>query len=478
MTSLFLQLVIDWELVAIGFTLLLSGYLIAEILLAVLRPWPRSPPDPDRPLPFVSVVIPTFDEPDEILAATIASWEKVRYPAFEVVLADDSTEPIQLDSSRIRVLRRAHREGFKGGALRNAFDHLHPLSEWMVVFDADFVVDPDVLVRFSDHFRPGVGGIQGFMRMGLNHPASLLTRFSEALHEVAGVLLAGRYRYRGFVGVQGTVQAYRVEAIRAMGGLAPVTTANEDLDTSFRLRKAGWKIVYDPTIAGRGIAPDRYSTFFGQITRWTATTVREYRRHWASYARSPDVPLWEKVDSVMFLLTWTNALVVAPTMFFIPWSLLYLRLIPLWLAITITLLPLPVFLLPTLSTRTPRLGLLGWLWYYVLLVPGSFVMLRAAVSGLWGEPGFARTPKIAAASARTPPPAAPEGWAWNGQRCPARPYFATTCRRCGATIPPAEVVFYATAGLDVGSVECRNCLSDVEWMRFRAPSGPATPTAT
>jgi cellulose synthase/poly-beta-1,6-N-acetylglucosamine synthase-like glycosyltransferase len=466
-TSLFLETVVDWELAALAVTLVLSGYLIAELLIAVLRPWPRAPPDPDRALPFVSVVIPTYDEPNEILRATIESWEAVRYPAFEVILADDSTEPVRLDSTRVRVLRRHHREGFKGGALRDAFDHLHPLSEWMFVFDADYVVDPDVLVRFSDHFRPGVGGIQGFMRMGLNDRPSILTRFSEALHEVAGVLLAGRYRYRGFVGVQGTVQAYRVEAIRAMGGLAPQTTANEDLDTSFRLRKAGWAIVYDPTIAGRGIAPERYSTFFTQISRWTATTVREYRRHWVSFARSRHVPLGEKIDSVLFLLTWTNAIVVAPTMFFIPWALLYLHLIPLWLAISITFLPAAVFLIPTLAHRTLRLGLVGWLWYYVLLIPGSFVMLRAAVSGFVGEPGFARTPKVAGApgavSAHTP--SVP--WALDGSSCPTRPFYAARCRACGTPLPDETVVFYATAGLDVEDVECRACLSHVEWQRFR-----------
>jgi cellulose synthase/poly-beta-1,6-N-acetylglucosamine synthase-like glycosyltransferase len=474
MTTLFLEVVIDWELVALTFTLVLSAYLIGELLIGVLRPWPRASPDPDAALPFVSVVIPAYDEPDAILRTTLASWENVRYPAFEVILADDSTEPVRLESTRVRVLRRAHRDGFKGGALRNAFDHLHPVSEWMAVFDADYVVEPDVLVRFAEHFSPGVGGIQGFMQMGLNDRPSILTRFSEALHEVAGVLLAGRYRYRGFVGVQGTVQVYRVEAVRAMGGIAPVPTANEDLDTSFRLRKAGWQIVYDPTITGRGIAPERYSTFFGQISRWTATTVREYRRHWKSYALSRKVPLVEKVDSIMFLLTWTNAIVVAPTMFFIPWALLYLHLIPLWLAVAITLLPLAVFLIPTCARGTTRLGALGGLWYYVLLVPGSLVMLRAALSGFFGEPGFVRTPKVVTTPSAAPPTAYPAS-PFSGARCPTRPYFAATCRSCGAQIPNSEVVFYATAGLDVPSVDCRDCLAEVEWTRYRAPSGGPRP---
>jgi len=286
-------------------------------------------------------VLPVYNEPAELVRASIASWKSVRYPAFEIVLADDSTVPVDVYDPTVRIVRRANRDGFKGGALRNVIEQLDPRSEWMVVFDADFLVGPDVLVRLSEHYQPGVGAVQGFQAMGRNVPPRFLTRFSEACHEVANALLAGRHRLRGFIGVQGTVEAYRIEAIRSIGGIAPYATANEDLDTSFRLRKAGWKIVYDHRIIGRGIAPETYRVFFIQNTRWTSTTVREYRRHWPSFLRSPNVPWYEKVDSAFFLLTWTNSLVVTPTLLFLPWVLLSLHLIPLWLSILITSSPSP-----------------------------------------------------------------------------------------------------------------------------------------
>ena len=461
----FLEVVAAWELLAIGVTLLISAYLLIELVTATARPWSDPLPDPDRPLPFVSVVIPVYNEPAELIQATVAAWERVRYPSFEILLADDSTVPVAVESTRVRLVRRANRDGFKGGALRNVFGLLHPSSEWMFVFDADFRVDPDVLVRFSEHFQPGVGGIQGYMAMGLNRPATYLTRFSEALHEVAGTLLAGRYRHRGFVGVQGTVQAYRVEAIRQLGGIAPVLTANEDLDTTFRLRTAGWKIVYDPRIVGRGIAPDEYGVFFTQITRWTATTIREYRRHWPAFLRSRSVPWPEKIDSFLFLLTWTNALVAAPTFLFLPWALLMLRLIPLWLAIAITCLPFFVFMIPAVARRETRTGLVGWVWYYVLLIPGAAVMMRAALLGLFTEPGFARTPKAVRtpAAAETPPtPAGSTGWGSS-----LVPVQQLRCARCAEPLASTEVMFYAAAALDVERLECRACLAEAEWFRLR-----------
>ena len=460
MTSLFFTIVDGWEWASIGLTLLITVYLLVDLIAAILWPPPPRRYPKQAQFPMVSIVIPVYNEPVEIVRASVESWKAVRYPKFEIILADDSTEPIELNDPSVRVLRRPTREGFKGGALRNAVGHLDPASEWMVVFDADFLVDPDVLVRFSEHYGPQVGGVQGFISMGNTPSPNYLSRFSEAFHHVANALLAGRYRLRGFVGVQGTVQSYRVEAIRSIGGLAPYSTANEDLDTTFRLRKAGWKIVYDPRIAGRGMAPEEYRVFFTQTTRWTSSTIREYRRHFPSFVRSRNVPAREKIDSVFFFLTWSNSLLVTPTLAFLPWALTNLHLIPLWLAILITLLPVSLFALPVLIGIPWRVGLLGWVGYYVLLLPGYFVMFRAALLGLFTEPGFARTAKTVRGSPAVG--AAP--------LTPARALSTlhqASCTQCGRTLSHREVLFFAVGGLDLRSLTCGNCLRRAEWLRGR-----------
>ncbi len=475
MTSLFFTIINDWELASIGVTLLISAYLLIDLIAAVLwPPPPRRYPKQAR-FPMVSVVIPVYNEPLEIVRASIETWKAVRYPKFEIIVADDSTEPLELNDPSVRVLRRASREGFKGGALRNAVDHLDPASEWMVVFDADFLVDPDVLVRFTEHYAPDVGGVQGFQAMGANQHPTYLSRFSESFHYVANTLLAGRYQLKGFVGVQGTVQSYRVAAIREIGGLAPYSTANEDLDTTFRLRKAGWKIVYDPRIVGRGIAPERYKVFFIQATRWTSSTVREYRRHYLSYLRSRNVPAREKLDAFFFLMTWTNSLVVTPTLLFLPWAIWNLHLIPLWLSLLITVLPVTLFAIPTLLGTPARVGLIGWVGYYVLLLPGYIVMFRASLLGLFTDPGFARTSKVSAAAtpgeltfgsarrrAAKREPTLPMGSGSTAHRA--------TCTQCGRTLSHREVLFFAVGGLDLDGLTCGHCLRREEWLRGRVPA--------
>jgi cellulose synthase/poly-beta-1,6-N-acetylglucosamine synthase-like glycosyltransferase len=468
-SAAFYVVMTTWELAAIVVTLLMSSYLILNLLVGILSPPPRRSYPRNPRFPMVSVVLPVYNEPRDIVLASIASWKAVRYPHFEIIVADDSTEPLAIDDPSVRVIRRSHRDGFKGGAMRHVFDQLDPASEWMVVFDADFLVEPDVLVRFSEHYAPGVGAVQGFQAMGRNERSGYLARFSAAFHDVANALLAGRYRFRGFVGVQGTVEAYRVEAIRSIGGIAPYATANEDLDTTFRLRKAGWKIVYDPRIVGRGVAPEQYRVFFVQNTRWTSSTVREYRRHMVSYLRSPRIPWYEKVDSLFFLLTWTNSLVVTPTLVFLPWALLSLHLIPLWLSVLITVLPITTFLLPVLTGAPLRRGLVGWMGYYVLLVPGYFVMFRACLLGLFTDPGFVRTSKATAGAPspiasfrRSPVPVSlfvpPAPAVGSVQRA--------TCGRCHRALSHRETLFYAVAAPDLGETTCRRCLASDEWGRF------------
>ncbi len=481
MTDAFFEIVTAWEIASISLTLLISAYLIVDLVAAVLsRPLARSFPRDPR-FPLVSVVIPAYNEPTDIVRATLASWKAVRYPSFELILADDSEVPIEVDDPSVRIFRRSNREGFKGGALREAFERLHPESEWMVVFDADFLVDPDILVRFSEHYRPGVGAIQGYQAMGRNDPPTYLTRYSESFHAVANTLLTGRYRLGGFVGVQGTVQAYRVEAIRALGGIAPYTTANEDLDTTFRLRKAGWKIVYDPALVGRGIAPERYRTLFTQVTRWTSTTVREYRRHYGSFVRSPEVPALEKFDALLFLLTWINSLVVTPTLVFLPWAISDLHLIPLWLSVLITALPIVLFTLPMLKGTPARLGMTGWLGYYVLLVPGYFVMFRASLLGFFTDPGFVRTPKTRRSPIDAGRAGAPTsrglfpGVGARSARVGAVQVAA--CSSCGRRLTHRETLFYAVGALDVGTLTCRRCLRAAEWERFGRSQPAPVPAA-
>jgi cellulose synthase/poly-beta-1,6-N-acetylglucosamine synthase-like glycosyltransferase len=171
---------------------------------------------------------------------------------------------------------------------------------------------------------------------------------------------------------------------------------NEDLDTSFRLRKANWKIIYDPNIIGIGLAPETYRKFAGQLSRWTSSTIREYRRHIVSFLKSKEIRFREKLDAIMFLSTWTISLVVSPTLILVPFALLSTPL-PIEYTLPIsaitTSLPVAIIFSSTDLKYGIKTAMEGLAMYFWFLLPGYFVSFRAAVEGLVSDGSFNVTDK-------------------------------------------------------------------------------------
>src|ERR1700694_5889 len=107
--------------------------------------------------PFVSVHVAAYNE-KRVIERLLDALDRLEYPEYEVVVVDDSTdESIQIldrwaDRPRFKILHRNSREGYKGGALREALKVTDPRAEYVVVFDADSVPFPDSIERLLPHF--------------------------------------------------------------------------------------------------------------------------------------------------------------------------------------------------------------------------------------------------------------------------------------------------------------------------------------
>ncbi|HEY8558100.1 MAG TPA: glycosyltransferase, partial [Actinomycetes bacterium] len=118
--------------------LLLSGSFAFEscdVLCRVRWSRPRPRFDPSY-LPKVSLHVPAYNEPTDMLIETIRSLDRLDYPNYEVVVLDNNTrdpavwEPVARWSSPRRRVRFVHVEGLKGyksGALNLALrEHTDP----------------------------------------------------------------------------------------------------------------------------------------------------------------------------------------------------------------------------------------------------------------------------------------------------------------------------------------------------------------
>src|SRR5450759_3407945 len=107
--------------------------------------------------PFVSVHVAAYNE-KRVIERLLQALDQLEYPEYEVVVVDDSTdESVQIlqrwiGRPKFKILHRNSRQGYKGGALREALKVTDPRAEYVVVFDADSVPFPDSIERLLPHF--------------------------------------------------------------------------------------------------------------------------------------------------------------------------------------------------------------------------------------------------------------------------------------------------------------------------------------
>jgi hypothetical protein len=131
---------------------------------------------PDAALPKVSVHVPAFNEPAEMLIETLDGLAALDYPDFEVLVIDNNTpdeatwRPVEEHcrklGARFRFFHVAPLAGFKAGALNYALEHTAPDAEVVAVIDSDYIVRPELAARpragvpqRAHRRRPGAAGL-------------------------------------------------------------------------------------------------------------------------------------------------------------------------------------------------------------------------------------------------------------------------------------------------------------------------------
>jgi cellulose synthase/poly-beta-1,6-N-acetylglucosamine synthase-like glycosyltransferase len=237
-------------------------------------------------LPAVTVQLPLFNEM-YVVERLLEAVAGIRYPRdrFQVQVLDDSTDETQEICRRaiaelrarhadldIEYVHRVDRSGFKAGALENGLRTAK--GEFILIFDADFLPQPDVLERSIHHFLdPRVAVVQ----CRWDH----LNRDFSALTEVQALMLdghfmmehAGRNRSGRFFNFNGTAGIWRRAAIADAGGWQH-DTLTEDMDLSYRAQLRGWRFVYLPEIAAPAELPVEMSAFKSQQFRWAKGSVQ------------------------------------------------------------------------------------------------------------------------------------------------------------------------------------------------------------
>jgi exo-beta-1,3-glucanase (GH17 family)/cellulose synthase/poly-beta-1,6-N-acetylglucosamine synthase-like glycosyltransferase len=263
--------------------------------------------------PKVSIHIPAYREPPEMLLHTIDSVARLDYPNFECVVVINNTpdpvfwQPIEMRcrelGPRFKFLRVENLKGFKAAALRLAMAQTAADAEIIGVIDADYVVDPhwlkDLVPIFAD---PEVGLIQAPQ----DHRDGDRSFIHGAMNaEYAGFFDIGmveRNEVNAIV-VHGTMCLIRRTAMEAAGGWSSDTIC-EDSDLGLTIMELGWRAHYTNRRYGWGLLPQDYLAFTTQRARWAGGAVQIVKKHWRQFL--PGASRLDHDQKRVFILGWLN----------------------------------------------------------------------------------------------------------------------------------------------------------------------------
>ena len=267
----------------------------------------------DLAFPKVSIHIPAYFEPVDMLKQTLDAVSRLDYPNFECIVIINNTpdpafwQPIQdhcrMLGERFKFINAEKVQGFKAGALRIAMDRTAADAEIIGILDADYMVDPDWLKDLVPVFAdPRVGIVQA-PQEHRDQDRSLMHYIMNG--EYAGFFDIGMVQRneQNAIIVHGTMCLMRRAAMDMAGGWSSDTIC-EDTDLGLAIIEHGWLTHYTNHRYGRGLLPDTYEAFRKQRNRWAYGGFQIVKKHWRRFL--PGASRLSRDQRREFSLGWLN----------------------------------------------------------------------------------------------------------------------------------------------------------------------------
>jgi exo-beta-1,3-glucanase (GH17 family)/cellulose synthase/poly-beta-1,6-N-acetylglucosamine synthase-like glycosyltransferase len=272
---------------------------------------------PEGYAPKVSIHVPAYREPPEMLKATLDAVARLDYPNFECVVVINNTpdpafwlpieEHCRTLGERFKFINADNVAGYKAGALRLALAQTAADADIIGVIDADYVVRPDWLKDLVPAFAdPKVGMIQAPQ----DHRDGERSLMHHAMNgEYAGFFDIGMVQRNeaNAIIVHGTMCLIRRAALLSAGGWSSDTIV-EDSDLGLTVLEHGWQIHYTNRRYGHGLLPDTFDAFKKQRHRWAYGGLQIIRKHWRYLLpRAEGLAREQKREFAVGWLNWLGA---------------------------------------------------------------------------------------------------------------------------------------------------------------------------
>jgi cellulose synthase (UDP-forming) len=253
------------------FAMLLATEVYGLYALATLTWFSWSRPPARRPAPTpgraVDVYVCTYDEPVEVVMATLAGCGALTYPHTTYLLDDGRREEMAelAAMAGARYLTRPDNSHAKAGNINAALPRTE--GDLVLILDADHVPMPDALDAVVGYFDDPWMAVVQTPHDFFNHDS--VQHYRVGRHEQSlfyRVVCPGKDRH-GAAYWCGSAALIRRRALLAIGGVATETIA-EDFHTTIRLLRHGWRSRYHDEVLVQGLAPHDLDGYLLQRDRW------------------------------------------------------------------------------------------------------------------------------------------------------------------------------------------------------------------
>lgn len=282
--------------------------------------------------PFVTVQLPVYNElyVIERLIDAVCAFD---YPKdrFEIQVLDDSTDETsaliaqrvkqyQQEGFSIHHIQRETKTGFKAGALQYGLKISK--GEFIAIFDADFIPEPNFLFKTVPFFKDEQTGLVQAKWKHINRNYSILTRIQAFMLDAHfNIEQNGRNEAGAFISFNGTAGVWRKTCIEDAGGWS-LDTLTEDLDISYRAQMRGWKFIYHDDIGVSSELPAEMGAFKSQQLRWSTGPAQVSKKMLPSVLFSDAsfkvkwLALFHLLNSSIHVFVFLTAVLSVPLLFF------------------------------------------------------------------------------------------------------------------------------------------------------------------
>jgi biofilm PGA synthesis N-glycosyltransferase PgaC len=291
---------------------------------------PRRPPLP-APCPRAAVIVPCHNEAPQV-RDTIRALTELHYPDYEIVAVDDGStdatgkilEALAASEPRLRVLRLPVNRG-KAAALRAGTQLTD--AEYVICIDGDALLDEDALAWMVRALAGAadVGGVTGNPRIRNRSTALGRLQVGE-FSTLVGMIKRAQSVIGSLFTVSGVVCGFRRRALAEVGYWR-TDTLTEDVDVTWRLQLAGWRVLLEPRALCWILTPETLRGLWRQRLRWATGAVQVF------------------VSCLPALLRWRSRgmwVIAAEYLASVAWALVAVGLTAIWAAGLVPGVTLPV----------------------------------------------------------------------------------------------------------------------------------------